>query len=336
MGRGEDSVKVLVTGGGGFLGSAICRQLLARGDQVIAFQRSTAVELQTLGAQVVQGDITQKDHIGRHLAGCDAVIHTAGKAGAWGAYERYHAINVTGTDNVISACREHGVTHLVHTSSPSVAHGGGDIEGGDESLPYPQHFHAAYPETKAKAEQMVVAADGHELATVSLRPHLIWGPGDPHLLPRLLERAARGSIALPGGDKLIDTVYVDNAAEAHLLALDALREGRPIGGKVYFITNDDPRPQKEIIGSLLEAAGVRARIKSIPPVVAGAAGRLLEAGYGLFGIQSEPPVTRWSAEQLSTAHWYDISAAKHDLGYRPRISIEEGMALLARHLSRDS
>ena len=198
-------MRILVTGGGGFLGASICRQLLARGDQVVAFQRSAADSLLALGAEVAQGDITCKDTVTAHLADCDAVIHTAGKAGAWGAYEQYHAINVTGTANVIAACRQHGIEYLVHTSSPSVAHAGGDIEGGDESLPYPDTFHAAYPETKAAAEKLVITANSGELATVCLRPHLIWGPGDPHLLPRLIDRAARGSIALPGGHKLISS-----------------------------------------------------------------------------------------------------------------------------------
>jgi nucleoside-diphosphate-sugar epimerase len=326
-------MKVLVTGGGGFLGSGICRQLLQRGDEVVALQRSPAPQLEQAGAAVVRGDLSDPATIGRHLAGCDAVIHTAGKAGAWGPYREYHAINVMGTENTLTACREHGIQHFVFTSSPSVAHGGGDIEGGDESLPYPDHFTSPYPATKAQAERLVVAANSPGLQTVSLRPHLIWGPGDPHLLPRLLERAARGRIALPGGDKLIDTVYVDNAAEAHLLALDALREGRDVGGKVYFISNDEPLPQKDIIRGLLEAAGVDVSIRSIPPALAGAAGAVLETAWKAFRLNKEPPITRWSAEQLSTAHWYDISAARRDLGYRPRVSISEGLELLRRRLA---
>ncbi|HSM68594.1 MAG TPA: NAD-dependent epimerase/dehydratase family protein, partial [Xanthomonadales bacterium] len=176
-------MNILVTGGGGFLGSAICRQLLARGEQVIAYQRRPAPQLEAQGARVVQGDLLDRTLLAHSVAGCDAVIHTAGKAGVWGAYEQYYQANVVGTDHVISACRENGVPWLVHTSSPSVVHGGGDIEGGDESLPYPARFTAPYPETKALGEQLVMAASGVRLATVSLRPHLIWGPGDPHLLP---------------------------------------------------------------------------------------------------------------------------------------------------------
>ena len=175
-----------------------------------------------------------------------------------------------------------------------------------------------------------MAANCPELATVSLRPHLIWGPGDNHLLPKLLERAKHGKLKLPGPGKLIDTIYIDNAAKAHLLALDKLATHPGIvGGKTYFISNDEPLSQGRIIGGLLKAAGVEVEIQAISPVLAKAAGTLLETGWKLFGIQSEPPLTRWSAEHLSTAHWYDISAAKQDLAYTAEVSIAEGLEILA-------
>jgi len=330
-------MRVLVTGGGGFLGSAICRRLLLRGDEAIACQRSAAPELERLGAKVVRGDLQDAALIGQAAAGCDAVIHTAGKAGPWGPDCDYHAVNVTGTENVIAACRTHGIRHLVHTSSPSVTHCGGDIEGGDESLPYPGHFPAAYPATKALGEQMVLAANGENLKTVALRPHLVWGPGDPHLLPRLLERTAGGrGLKLPGGNKLIDTVYVDNAAQAHLLALDCLVNNGPCAGKAYFISNGEPKTQAEIIGALLEAAGREVKIGSVSPTVAKAAGAIVETAWKALRLKSEPPITRWAAEQLSTAHWYDISAARRDLGYEPEISIAEGLQRLRRHLTTNT
>jgi nucleoside-diphosphate-sugar epimerase len=324
-------MNILVTGGGGFLGSAICRQLLARGEQVTAYQRRAAPQLEAQGVRVIQGDLLDRALLGRSAAGCDAVIHTAGKAGVWGAYEQYYQANVVSTDHVISACRDNGVQWLVHTSSPSVVHGGGDIEGGDESLPYPARFTAPYPETKALGEQLVMAANGARLATVCLRPHLIWGPGDPHLLPRLLDKAAGGKLYLPGPDKLIDTIYVDNAAQAHLQALDALRKGRDCAGKTYFISNDDPRPQKHIIAGLLAAAGLEADIRALSPALVSALAVLIEAAWRVLRLDSEPPLTRWSAAQLSTAHWYDISAAKRDLGYQPLVSIDEGLRRLQEH-----
>ena len=323
-------MKVLVTGGGGFLGSAICRQLLARGDEVIAYQRSASEELEKLGIRIIQGSITDAEVLNTALKGVDAVIHTAAKAGIWGAYDDYFGPNVTGTENVISACLNNSIHKLVFTSSPSVTHADGDIEGGDESLPYAEHYNSPYPATKALAEQMIMAANCPELHTVSLRPHLIWGPGDNHLLPKLLERAKSGKLKLPGPDKLIDTVYIDNAAKAHLLALDRLQsDPETVGGKTYFVSNDEPLPQSQIIGGLLKAAGLEVDIQSISPRIAIAAGTLLETGWKLFRLKSEPPITRWSAEHLSTAHWYDISAAKRDLGYTVEISVAEGLEILA-------
>jgi len=326
-------MKVLVTGGSGFLGSAICAMLRSRGHEVIAYQRGSSDRLVQQGVRIVRGSITDADALDNAMRGVDAVIHTAAKAGIWGSYKNFYQSNVVGTDNVIASCRNNRVHKLVFTSSPSVVHGGGDIEGGDESLPYPDHFNSPYPATKALSEQLVIAANGPDLQTVSLRPHLIWGPGDNHLLPSLVDRAKSGKLRLPGPDKLIDTIYIDNAATAHLLALGKLiTKPETVGGKTYFITNDEPLPQREIIGGLLKAAGLDVDIQAISPNLAIAAGTVLQNVWKLFRLKSEPPVTRWSAEHLSTAHWYDISAAKQDLGYKVEISISEGLELLSERL----
>lgn len=321
-------MKILVTGGGGFLGLAICRQLLAQGDEPIAMQRSEAAALAAMGVAQRCGDIRQPEDVRAAAAGCAAIIHTAGKAGAWGDPAVYHAINVDGTQHVLDACRALGIRRLVFTSSPSVAHGGGDIEGGDESLPYPDHYAAPYPQSKAIAEQRVMAASDGELNTVALRPHLVWGPGDNQLLPRLVQRARRGTLKLPGAGKLIDAVYIDNAAHAHLLALAALDGNPACHGRTYFISNDEPWPQAQVISALLAAAGVDARIKAIPATAARFVGALAEGWWRLSRRRDEPPLTRWSAQQLSTAHWYDISAARRDLGYKPLLSMDEGLARL--------
>lgn len=321
-------MKILVTGGGGFLGQAICRQLLARGDEPISFQRSESAALASIGIAQRRGDIRRPTEVQEAAAGCAAIIHTAGKAGAWGDPAVYHAINVVGTQNVLDACRALHIRRLVFTSSPSVAHGGGDIEGGNESLPYPDHYAAPYPQSKAIAEQKVMAASGSGLSTVSLRPHLVWGPGDNQLLPRLVQRARRGALKLPGTSKLIDTVYIDNAARAHLLALSALDTNPACHGKTYFISNDEPWPQAQIVSALLAAVGVDVPIRAIPTTTALLVGALAEGWWRLSRRRDEPPLTRWSAQQLSTAHWYDISAARKDLGYQPLISMHEGLARL--------
>lgn len=322
-------MKVLVTGGGGFLGQAICRMLCAQGDEPVAFQRGEARALAEASIEVRRGDICRPQDVQAAAAGCEAIIHTAGKAGAWGDADLYRAINVDGTQNVLDACTALGIRRLVFTSSPSVAHGGGDIEGGDESLAYPESYAAPYPQTKAAAEQLVMAASGSALKTVSLRPHLVWGPGDNQLLPRLVQRARRGTLRLPGAHKLIDATYIDNAARAHLLALAALDSNAACHGKTYFISNGDPWPQAKIIAALLNAVGIGANIQPIGAGAAKLAGILAESWWRLSRRDDEPPVTRWSAEQLATAHWYDISAAQKDLGYAPLISMTEGLERLA-------
>ena len=321
-------MRILVTGGGGFLGSAVCRQLSDLGHHVIAFQRSDANHLARPGIAVVRGDISNPSDLFGAAEGCDAIVHTAGKAGVWGDAAEYQRINVDGTVNVIEACRQNHIRCLVHTSSPSIVHAGGDIEGTDESLPVADHFTAPYPASKAAAERLVMAANSEQLRTVALRPHLIWGPGDPHILPRLAAKARGGSLALPGPDKLIDTIFVENAAQAHVNALQELAGAARCAGKAYFVTNNEPLPQGEIIQRLLAAIGVEVRIRAVPIGVAMTAGAICEFVWRALRLNSEPPVTRFSVEQLATAHWFDTRAAERDFGYRPTISIAEGLERL--------
>jgi nucleoside-diphosphate-sugar epimerase len=324
-------MKVLVTGGGGFLGGAVCRQLAAQGHAVRAFNRSA----QSTGDSIEQrqGDIADANAVLAAAAGVDAIVHSAGKVGAWGALQDYRDINVHGTDNVLAACARHGIDKLVFTSSPSVVQRGCDIEGADESLPYPAHFASAYAQTKALAEQRVLAANSTRLATVALRPHFIWGPGDPNLLPRVLARARAGRLRLIGKvDKRVDIVYVDDAAHAHVLALNKLEIGSAIAGKAYFISQDDPITHARLFNAWLAAAGLPAESRRIPTWLAHALGTTLEGVYRGCGIRSEPPLTRFIVEEFSTAHWFDIGAAKRDLGYTPQVDFEEGMRRLRRHL----
>ena len=331
-------MRVLVTGGGGFLGKEIVRGLLERGHAVRSFSRGQYPELTGWGAETSQGDIADAEAVLAAARGCDAVIHTAAKAGIWGKARDFHAANVQGTLNVLAACRAHGIRKLVHTSSPSVVYGGHPIEGGDESLPYPARFEAHYPRTKARAERLVLAANGPALATVALRPHLIWGPGDPHLIPRLLSKARAGQlrlIARPGGaPALVDCIHVRNAARAHWLALERLEPGSPIAGRTYFLSQGRPVPVNELIARILEAGGAPVPARRISPSVAYAAGAVLEAAHRTLRLAGEPRMTRFLAKQLSTSHWFDISAARRDLGYEPEVSIEQGLEELRAHFAR--
>ncbi|MEE4639500.1 MAG: NAD-dependent epimerase/dehydratase family protein [Wenzhouxiangella sp.] len=322
-------MKILVTGGGGFLGQAIVRQLIERGDEVVSLNRSAYPDLEKLGAVCLRGDIADAQAVQVASEGCDAVIHVAAKAGPGLNEPDFERPNVVGTDHVLAACARHGIPILVYTSSPSVVHGGGDIENGDESLPYADHFQAPYPETKARAERAVLAANGAHLKTCALRPHLIWGPGDNQLLPRLIEKNRAGRLRLPAPDKKIDTVYIDNAAEAHLLALDNLAGPATAAGKAYFISNGEPLANGKIIARLLEAAGETPRIQTVPLMLAKTLAGAVEGAWRLTGRRSEPPLSRFVVEHLATAHWYNLAAARRDLGYEPRVSVEEGLKRLA-------
>lgn len=326
-------MKALVTGGGGFLGGAIVRQLMERGDSVRSFSRGTYPELEALGVEARQGDLTDANAVAEAVAGCEIAFHVAAKPGVWGPYAEYHDTNVVGTENVINACRSHRVRRLVFTSTPSVVFEGKDQEAVDESAVYPKRYLAHYPKTKALAERLVRQANGEALATVSLRPHLIWGPGDTQLVPRVIAQGKAGTLRIVGKrQNKVDSVYIDNAAEAHLLAADRLAPGSPVAGKVYFITNDEPVPMAELINMILQAAGVAPVTRVVPGWVAYAAGALMEGAYSALGVDGEPRMTRFVARQLSTAHWFNISAAKRDFGYRPKVTIEQGMERLAAAL----
>lgn len=319
----------LVTGGGGFLGKAIVHRLLARGDSVRSLSRGHYPKLHALGVVQFQGHLADAAMVNQAVAGCDVVLHVAAKAGIWGPYDDYCATNVTGTENIVTACLTHGVSRLVYTSSPSVVFNGKDQENLDESAPYPDHYDAHYPRTKALAEQRVLAANGPRLATVALRPHLIWGPGDNHLVPRIVARGRAGKLRRLGRyNKLIDSTYIDNAADAHLLALDKLGPGSPIAGKAYFIANGEPVPLWDLVNRILAAAGVGSVTKSVPTKVANMTGWLLETIYRILGKEEEPPMTRFLAKELSTAHWFNLAAARRDLGYQPSVTLDEGLRRL--------
>ncbi len=330
-------MRVLVTGGGGFLGQAIVKLLLERGDEVRSFSRNRYPQLDDLGVEQICGNLDDSSAVNDAVNGCDIVYHVAAKAGVWGSCQDFYQTNVVGTRNIVNACRNDSATKLVYTSSPSVVFDGNDMEGVDESVPYPEHFHAWYPLTKAEAEQIVLGANDDTLATVALRPHLIWGPEDNHLVPRILERGQAGALRRIGRrDCLVDTVYIDNAAKAHLQAADVLDIRSRVAGRAYFISNNEPLPLWDIINGILATADIPPVHKSVSPGVAFVVGWFLEKIYSIFRLSGEPRMTRFVARELSTSHWFDLSAAQRDFSYNPEISIEEGLKRLKKWVQERS
>jgi 2-alkyl-3-oxoalkanoate reductase len=319
-------MRAVVTGGAGFLGRAICERLAARGDDVLSLSRGAHPELAgETGITHQAVDITDGSAVLAALEGADVVFHVAAKAGVWGPREDYFKTNVAGTRHVLAACIEHRIPRLVHTSSPSVCFDGSDHVRAGNDLVYPQRFLAAYPESKARAEALVLTAHGTRgLATCALRPHLIFGPRDPHLVPRLLDRARAGQLRIVGsGTNEVSMTYVDNAAHAHLCAADVLVPSAPHAGKAYFINQEEPVRLWEWMNDLLERLGEPRVTRRVPARVAYAAGGLFEAIYRGLRLSGEPRMTRFVAAQLASSHSYDMTPAKRDFGYTELVGMEE-------------
>lgn len=320
-----------MTGGGGFLGSGITNALLKKGNEVSVIGRGRYPHLPA-SVNRLQGDIRDSSFVNSSLENIDTVFHTAAIPGIWG--QDFFSINVRGTENIISACQNNSVRKLVFTSSPSVIFGDTSLEGIDETIPYPEKYLCDYPRTKALAEKMVLQANDTNLATVAIRPHLIWGPGDPHLVPRLLEKAQKNKLVQVGdGKNKVDIIYIDNAVSAHLLACDALDGEANISGKAYFVSDGEPVVLWDWINQLLSRMGRPHISRKISYKNAMRMGAFIEGVYGLFGIKSEPPMTRFLASQLATSHYFDISRAQNDFDYEPLVSHEEGMNRLIQSLS---
>ena len=319
----------LVTGGGGFLGFELVKQLLAAGYRVRSFSRQHYATLDQLGVESMCGDLNCAAEVQRAVQGVDIVFHVAARAGVWGKRQLYYATNVIGTEHIVAACLQHKVKYLIYTGSPSVTFDGKGHEGVNEDTPYTQKFFCAYQETKTIAEQYVLQNRRPHLYTLALRPHLIWGVGDPHFLPRLLARAQRLRF-IGDGTNLIDTTYLSDAAAAHLCAAQALRNNHALSGRSYFITSGDPQRIAVFLNALLAACGRQAINKKIPRRLGLYLGTLCETAFRMFSSKHEPPLTYFVAAQLATSHWYDISRAKQELGYRPRVSVAQGCALLQK------
>ncbi len=326
-------MKVLVTGASGMLGGAVARALAARGDEVTVMQRrSSGLELRES-----LGDVADLEAVRAAVTGQDGVVHLAAKVDITGPEAEYLRANVLGTRHVLAACAELGVQRLVQVSSPSVSHTGASLVGAPAGPADPRHARGPYARTKAQSELEALAADGTgagPLAVVAVRPHIVWGPGDTQLVERIVERGRAGRLPLLGtGAALIDTTYVDNAADALVAALDRAPK---VHGETFVVSNGEPRPVGEIFGDFCAAAGVPRPTRHIPAGLAVTAGGVVERLWSLRHPDghAQPPMTRFLAEQLSTAHWFDQRRTRQALAWTPSVSIAEGLDRLAAHYRR--
>lgn len=325
-------MSIAVTGAQGFLGRRVVELLLAQGRRVRAITRRPAPELQALGAETICADLGESRGLAEALVGVRGLIHCAAQSGIWGETDMYIRANTLTTINVLNAARRTGTRWLLYTSSPSAVHSGRPLEGVNESAPYTRESRYGYPYSKMLAERIVLAASEPGFSTAALRPHLIWGPRDPHFLPRLTQRARAGRLWLIKSEALVDATYIDNAAEAHLLAAEKLEEGANISGRVYFIGQGEPLSCRQLVEALLKAGakpGEELKIRGfIPASLALFLGGVLERLWPREG-RGEPPLTRFVAEELSLPHWFNLEAARRDLSYRATVSTAEGLERLA-------
>lgn len=330
------AVRFLVTGASSLIGTGVARTLAERGDEVVCLQRRHVADLDGVsGVEQHLGDIRDAAEVLDAAAGCDAIIHLAARVGVVGTEDDFMSVNVGGTRNVLDAARQHRIARIVHVSSPSVAHGGAAIIGAGADAPTLGRSGAWYAESKALAELEALAASSDTLGVVAVRPHLVWGPGDTQLVGRIVERARAGRLALVGGGRaLVDTTYIDNAVDAIVAAADHITPGAPCAGRAYVIANGEPRPIRDLIAGICAAAGVEFDPRDVPLGAARTVGSVLERAWPhlpsrVRNDDVEPPLTRFVAEQLGTAHWFDPEPAANDLGWTPAVTVDEGLERLA-------
>lgn len=323
-------MKVLVTGGGGFLGTAICKELVKRKYQVFNFSRNHYAHLTELGIETRKGNLSDPDSIELALEGIEAVFHVAAIAGVWGRYNDFYTTNTLGTENLVDNCKKLGLKYFIYTSTPSVVFAKDDILLGDESLSFPNKYLTDYAYTKSLAEKKVLSSVSDNFKALAIRPHLIWGPGDPHLFPRLILKAKEGKLKRVGdGDNLVDIIYVDNAAIAHVDAFEKLKIDDSLSGEAYFIGQKEPVNLWDFINKIITLAGEEPVDSSISFSMAYKIGYVMEKFYKLLGIvKPEPPMTRFIATQLAKSHYFSHAKAIRDFGFNPSISTEEGLKII--------
>ncbi len=322
--------KIVVTGGGGFIGSGIVRALIDKGDQVTVVGRSEYPQLAESGAVCLQGDITDQSFMDTACREADIVYHVAAKTGIWGVWRDFVSTNVDGTTTVLKSCLRNNVSALVYTSTPSVVASRYDLEGVDETMAYADRVPSKYAASKIIAEKLVLEANSSRLKTIAIRPHLVWGPGDPHIIPRLIDRARKGRLKCIGsGKNRVDICYIDNAVHAHLLAADNLFADAKGAGRAFFIGQEEPVVLWDWINDLLTRMNIEPVRKKIPFPVAYWLGGLLEAYYWVTGEKGEPAMTRFVALQMAKSHWFSHKAAEEILGYRQIVTTDEGLRIVA-------
>jgi len=329
----QTNFPVFVTGASGFIGGKLAERLLAEGRRVRVLSRRPLPELEARGAEVVPGDLHDAHALARGCRSADTVFHVAGRVGVWGPAKEFFRVNVEGTRLLLTAAQEARVPRFVYTSSPSVVFNGGNLAGVDESAPLCTAAPCAYPTSKAEAERLVLGANRPDFRTLALRPHLVWGPGDRNVVPRVMALARSGRLRIVGsGRNKVDITHIANVVDAHLLAEGALAQpGHPAGGKAYFISNGEPVVLWDWINELLRGVSLPEIRRRVPVPVAYAAGGLLEALWTLLPLKGEPPMTRFVAKELGTDHWFKIDAARRDLSYHPLVSMADGTAALIAH-----
>ena len=325
-------MKILITGGGGFLGSSLAKRLYNLGNEVTILGRKSYPEFEGI-YNCIRADVRDLFSMEMALVGQEIVFHMAATPGIWGDYEDFYRTDVHGTENVISACKKNNIKKLIYTSSPSVIFGKNNIEDVDEKTPYSNEHLCHYSKTKAIAELKVIKANGYNgLSTVCIRPHLIWGPGDPHLIPRIINRAKNGKLFRIGeGNNKVDMIYIDNAVEAHIKASEKLKLDSPVAGSCYFVSDGKPILLWAWIEALLINLKLPAIKKSISFRYAYLMGAILEVLYKILRSKKEPLMTRFLAAQLAKSHYFNINNAKKDFGYEPLVTNEEGVKRLVNY-----
>lgn len=316
-------MKVFLSGGSGFLGGHLIEHLVAKGHQVVAMARSEASAeiVEGFGAAVSRCDLSSV--LATDLQGCEVVIHCAARAEEWGTRQQFWSANVDGTTALLKAAQGAGLRRFVHVGTEAVLFAGRDLVDADETHPYPDRHRYLYSETKAEAERRVLAAEGIE--TISVRPRMIWGPRDTSVLPALVKMHRQGSFAwIDGGQRLTSTTHVKNVA--HALEL-ALTRGAP--GRAYFVLDDGRRSVRQFLGELVEAgAGITLGNRNLPSWLARPLAVVVEGLWRLLRVKSPPPMSRFAIDMMSSVVTLRDARARTELGYRPIVTVEQGMAEL--------